>query len=163
MKTSRVAASLTDAGSASIEAGAKGLFLPGVSVRLHLGAQLRSAGCVMSSGGGVGRETCRWAFQRGAKHGAEQRTRVSGTLCEGMDARNGSGSNVRKQESPPLLLWDIIMKANNNGLHAKDQFMPLIKCPGFEVMAETTLVFLDRVSQVLVQGLIQTQHPVNIY
>ena len=45
--------------------------------------------------------------------------------------------------SPPLLLWDIIMKANNNGLHAKDQFMPLIKCPGFEVMAETTLVFLD--------------------
>lgn len=65
--------------------------------------------------------------------------------------------------SPLLLLWDIIMKANNNGLHAKDQFMPLIKCPGFEVMAETTLVFLDWVSQVLVQGLIPTQHPVNIY
>lgn len=100
VKTSRVAASLTDAGSASVEAGAKGLFLPGVSVRLHLGAQLRSAGCVMSSGGGVGRETCRWAFQMGAKHRAEQSTRVSGTLCEGMDARNGSGSNVRKQECP---------------------------------------------------------------
>lgn len=24
------------------------------------------------------------------------------------------------------------MKANNNGLRAKDQFTPLIKCPGFE-------------------------------
>ena len=40
VKTSRVTASFTDAGSASVEAGAKGLFLPGVAVRLHLGAQL---------------------------------------------------------------------------------------------------------------------------
>lgn len=49
------------------------------------------------------------------------------------------------------------MKANNNGVPAGDQFMPLIECPGFEVMAETTLVFLDYIAQVLVQGLTQTQ------
>ena len=38
VKTCRVTAFLTEAVSASAEAGAKRLFLPGVSVRLHLGA-----------------------------------------------------------------------------------------------------------------------------
>lgn len=110
----------------------------------------------------MGRETRRWAFQMGAKHGEGQSTRVRwGPLRR--DVRDRSELKVRKQECPQLLLRDIIVKANNNGVRAGHQFMPLIKCPGFKVMAETTLVFLDYIAQVLVQGLTQTQHSLNIY